>query len=85
MSAAVLYFFFLPETVSLYESLVLFTFCRGLEAEYIIQGGKSLEEIAALFGDEMAVENVNDVDPNAKVLPTSKHVEVDLGHERSKV
>ncbi|KAK5048492.1 hypothetical protein LTR84_005582 [Exophiala bonariae] len=48
-------------------------------------GGKSLEEIAALFGDEMAVENLNDVDPNAKVLATTKHVEIESSHDKSKV
>lgn len=50
-----------------------------------VQGGKSLEEIAALFGDEIAVENMDDVDPNAKVLPTSTHIELESRIEKTKV
>jgi len=49
------------------------------------EGGKSLEEIAALFGDEIAIENMDDVDPNAKVIPKSTHIEVERGNERTKV
>lgn len=65
--------------------LLCFAYHRDLETNGVMQGGKSLEEIAALFGDEMAVENIDDVDPNAKVLATSKHVEVETGNEKSKV
>lgn len=84
MAAAVIYFFFLPETVSLSGSYT-FSVSSRVGTNCAMQGGKSLEEIAALFGDEMAVENIDDVDPNGKVLPTSKHVEVETGNEKSKV
>ena len=49
------------------------------------EGGKSLEEIAALFGDEIAIENMDDVDPNAKVIPKSTHIEVERANGRTKV
>jgi hypothetical protein len=84
LAAAVIYFFFLPETVSLY-GLYLYSALSRVRTDCMMQGGKSLEEIAALFGDEMAVENIDDVDPNDKVLPTAKHVEVETGNEKSKV
>lgn len=39
-----------------------------------LQGGKTLEEIAALFGDELATGSIDDIDP-AKAQTITAHVE----------
>lgn len=60
LAAAVVYFFFLPETVS-------GTFPSKVHHPcLLLQSGKSLEEIAEVFGDTLATEHIGQIDVNEK-------------------
>lgn len=48
-----------------------------------MQGGKSLEEIAALFGDDVVIRDSDTIDLDVKT--NAKYVEFEAGSQKEKV